>query len=190
MQSANLQPNQQRIGEISVFRDYIQERAHFPPILNKFIYYLNKILEFCPQNLSARSWQNFGTLEFRYFVKVVNKLIQNRWEVCPFLYIISEYRDFYDPLLVGHPHLEPALDGQLAASSLCLRQYGAGDPLLVGLQPPLGLLRPLCLVLPPAISPHLTHASTHSGNSSFYLGGVRFQGNSGLVCMVTAKSSK
>ena len=79
-------PNQQMIGEISAFRDYIlQERAHFPPILNKFIYYLNKISEFCPQNLSAKSWQNFGTLEFRYFVKVVNKLIQNRWETCPFL---------------------------------------------------------------------------------------------------------
>ncbi len=36
----------------------IQERAHFPPILKKFIYYLNKISEFCPQNLSAKSWQN------------------------------------------------------------------------------------------------------------------------------------
>ncbi len=79
----------------------IQERAHFPPILNKFIYYLNRILRFCPQNLSAKSWQNFGTVEFRYFVKVVNKLIQNRWEMCSFLYIISEYRDFSDPLLVG-----------------------------------------------------------------------------------------
>ncbi len=51
-------PNQQRIGEVSVFRDYVQERAHFPPILNKFIYYLNKISEFCPQNC----WQNLGKI--------------------------------------------------------------------------------------------------------------------------------
>ena len=41
-----------------------EERAHNPPILNKFIYYLSKISEFCPQNLSAKSWQDFRTLEF------------------------------------------------------------------------------------------------------------------------------
>ena len=36
--------NQQRIGEISVFRDHMQERAHSPPISNVFIYHFNKTL--------------------------------------------------------------------------------------------------------------------------------------------------
>ncbi len=77
----------------------LRERAHFPPILNKFIYYFNKISEFCPQNLLAKSWQNFGTLEFRYFVEVVNKHSKSVGNV-PFLVQISEYRDFSDPLVV------------------------------------------------------------------------------------------
>ncbi len=84
-------PNHQGIGEISVFR--IQERAHFPPTLSKFIYYLNKISEFCPRNLWAKSQKNFGTLEFRYFAKVVNRFLQNWWEMCPFLHRSWSFRN-------------------------------------------------------------------------------------------------
>ncbi len=81
----DLAPNQQRIGEISVFRDYMQERAHFPPILNKFIYYFNKISELQDSEILPRFCQQILWTKFLDFVKVVNKLIQNRWRMCPFL---------------------------------------------------------------------------------------------------------
>ncbi len=71
----------------------MQERAHFPPILKKFIYHLSKISELQGSEILPRFCRQTLWTRFRDFVKVANVFLQNRWETCPFLCRSRSFRN-------------------------------------------------------------------------------------------------